>query len=219
MLVASLWGDALGGLIIAGALRITLTQHMTFCINSVCHKFGDQTYSDRNTARDNWVTALFTFGEGYHNFHHKFPLDYRNGVRAYHFDPTKWLIRALAFCGLTTSLKRVGDNKIIQYRLDMDKKRLAQLQFAKENDTKKAALHTLHESILQLLSQRATLESAYAALKNKTGDTAAQYRAIRKAQYKELKDVSFKLKCALKMWALMMKTSLLPGKEPSVRGA
>ena len=45
-------------------------------------------------ARDNAVLALVTFGEGYHNFHHIFAHDYRNGVRWWQWDPTKWLICA-----------------------------------------------------------------------------------------------------------------------------
>ena len=54
------------------------------------------------------MTALFTYGEGFHNFHHQFPLDYRNGIRAFHYDPSKWLIRSLNYVGLASDLKRVG---------------------------------------------------------------------------------------------------------------
>ena len=107
MYLGSLWGDMWGGLLIAGVLRSVVNHHSTFLINSLSHCVGDQTYSNTHTARDNWFTALLTFGEGYHNFHHEFPSDYRNGVRFYHFDPTKWLIRGLSFIGFTYNLKRV----------------------------------------------------------------------------------------------------------------
>lgn len=117
MCIAGLWGNAWGGLIVAGALRMTLTQQMTFCINSVCHYLGKQPYSTRNSSRDNWFTALLTFGEGYHNFHHTFPLDYRNGIRFFHYDPTKWLIRVMKMLGLATHLKTVPKHKIAEYRL------------------------------------------------------------------------------------------------------
>lgn len=116
MCVAALWGNAWGGLIVAGALRMTLVQHMTFCINSVCHYIGKQPYSARNSAKDNWFTALLTFGEGYHNFHHTFPLDYRNGIRFFHYDPTKWLIRTMKMLGLARDLKTVSSHKIAEYR-------------------------------------------------------------------------------------------------------
>ncbi len=39
--------------------------------------------------------ALFTFGEGYHNYHHEFQHDYRNGVKPWQWDPTKWAIWAV----------------------------------------------------------------------------------------------------------------------------
>lgn len=118
--LAALWGDPLGGFIIAGALRITFNHHSTFCINSVCHYFGKKTYSSRQSARDHWFTALFTFGEGFHNFHHQFALDYRNGIRAYDFDPTKWLIWGLSRIGLAWDLKRVSDDRILAYKNNLE---------------------------------------------------------------------------------------------------
>lgn len=124
MAVASLWGDALGGLLLAGFLRIVLNHHFTFLINSVCHYYGRQPYSDRNSSRDSLIPALFTYGEGYHNYHHTFPSDYRNGIRPYHWDPTKWLIRTLAWMGQAYDLRRIANDKILQVRLRMDEKRL-----------------------------------------------------------------------------------------------
>ena len=117
--IAALWGDPLGGLIIAGVLRMTINQHCTFAVNSVCHYFGEHTYSDRLSARDNWLTAFITCGEGFHNFHHQFPIDYRNGVRAFHFDPSKWLIKLCSWIGLARELKRVSKSRILRYRLGL----------------------------------------------------------------------------------------------------
>jgi stearoyl-CoA desaturase (delta-9 desaturase) len=51
--------------------------------------WGTATYSDQRTPRDSYLVSLFTFGEGYHNFHHEFPYDYRNGLLWYHYDPGK----------------------------------------------------------------------------------------------------------------------------------
>src|SRR5207244_1492082 len=69
-------------------------------------------YSVMNTARDNWFLAFFTFGEGYHNFHHAFPSDYRNGIRWYHWDPTKWVIGSLSLTGMSWGLKRTSHRLI-----------------------------------------------------------------------------------------------------------
>jgi len=57
--------------------------------------------------------ALFTFGEGYHNYHHAFQHDYRNGVKAWQFDPTKWLIWTLSRLGLVSNLRCVPETKIL----------------------------------------------------------------------------------------------------------
>lgn len=122
--IAALWGDPWGGLFIAGFLRIVLNHHFTFSINSFCHMIGSRPYSDRDSSRDNWFLALVTYGEGYHNFHHKFPTDYRNGIKIYHWDPTKWMIKLFSKIGLTSSLRQISDDKILAARLRMDEKRV-----------------------------------------------------------------------------------------------
>ena len=112
-----LWIDGtrgfLGCLLITGFLRIVIVQHCTFFINSACHMFGSRPYSSGNSARDSAIMALFTCGEGYHNYHHSFQHDYRNGVKSWQFDPTKWMIWTLSKVGLTENLRRVPDEKII----------------------------------------------------------------------------------------------------------
>ncbi len=57
--------------------------------------------------------AIFTFGEGYHNFHHQFQHDYRNGVKWWQIDPTKWAAWTLSKIGLTSDLRRVPNEKIM----------------------------------------------------------------------------------------------------------
>ena len=104
--LGALWGDAIGALLVAGFLRLVLEWHATFFVNSLAHTIGTQPYSDRGSARDSFLTALVTLGEGYHNFHHTFQADYRNGVRWYQLDPTKWVVWALARLGLTSDLRR-----------------------------------------------------------------------------------------------------------------
>jgi stearoyl-CoA desaturase (delta-9 desaturase) len=101
------WRGALGAFLIAGVARIVILQHCTFLINSACHAVGRQPYSTRCTARDSLFLAFLTFGEGYHNYHHEFQHDYRNGVKPWQFDPTKWIIWTLSKLGLARDLRRV----------------------------------------------------------------------------------------------------------------
>ena len=124
-------GDVWGTLLLAGVLRLVLSHHFTFFINSLAHMWGSRPYTEDNTARDNAVLAFLTQGEGYHNFHHIFAHDYRNGVRWWQWDPTKWLIAALQWVGLTRRLKRTPAFQIQRALLAMQftraQARLAQL--------------------------------------------------------------------------------------------
>ncbi len=104
---------ALGGLLIPGVARVVLVQHATFCINSLCHMIGSRPYSTSHSARDSWIAAIFTMGEGYHNYHHEFQWDYRNGVKFWQLDPSKWIIWLLSKFGLTANLKRVPNERIL----------------------------------------------------------------------------------------------------------
>lgn len=124
------YGDVWGFLLIAGFLRLVVNHHVTFFINSLAHMWGRQPYTTANTARDNDFIALLTYGEGYHNYHHLFQYDYRNGIRWWHFDPTKWLIAACSWVGLTKNLKRVPQFKIkramLQAQFERARAKLAQ---------------------------------------------------------------------------------------------
>ena len=106
------WVGALGGFLIGGVAKIVVIQHCTFFINSACHTIGRQPYSTKCSARDSLLMALFTFGEGYHNYHHEFQHDYRNGVKPWQWDPTKWIIWTLTKFGLASGLRRVPKSTI-----------------------------------------------------------------------------------------------------------
>jgi stearoyl-CoA desaturase (delta-9 desaturase) len=101
-----LTGRMLGMFVFALLLRLVLTQHFTFLINSAAHMWGSQPYSTAHSARDNWFLSFLSFGEGYHNYHHSFQADYRNGPRLYNWDPSKWLIWTMEKVGLASSLRR-----------------------------------------------------------------------------------------------------------------
>jgi stearoyl-CoA desaturase (delta-9 desaturase) len=115
-----LWGDPFGALLCAGFLRLVVQWHATFAINSLAHQIGSQPYSTATSARDSWITALITFGEGYHNYHHRFQADYRNGVRWFHFDPTKWWVWTLSKFGLAWDLRRMPRDAIRRARKAAD---------------------------------------------------------------------------------------------------
>lgn len=115
-LIALAWSDFIGGVLTAGFLRLAVQYQSTFCINSVAHSVGRRPYSRETSARDSFVAALLTFGEGYHNFHHRFPGDYRNGLRPGQFDPTKWWIWVFSRIGVTWDLRRTPQDKIEEAR-------------------------------------------------------------------------------------------------------
>jgi len=125
------WDDIWGALVFAGFGRMFFVHQATFLVNSLAHSFGSQTYSTEHTSYDSAVTAFLTLGEGYHNYHHEFPHDYRNGVRWYQFDPTKWTIRFLSWFGLVSHLVRFPKNEMLkakhqvkQQKLDLLKKEI-----------------------------------------------------------------------------------------------
>ncbi|HVV67844.1 MAG TPA: fatty acid desaturase [Gammaproteobacteria bacterium] len=207
MALGALWGDAWGGLIIAGALRIVFNQQMTFCINSVCHVFGKRTYSNQQSARDNWITALFTYGEGYHNFHHQFAVDYRNGIRFYDYDPAKWLIRTLAFFGWATDLKQVRKEQIIRYQLrSHENPNLTHSHVISEYARSFSAyIQRLRERILEVALQIEQLEQDYQRLKKEKiqylKGKMSEYRTHLYAQREHLKKARRELKSTLTVWS------------------
>lgn len=121
-----LFGDLWGYFLLAGVLRLVVNHHLTFFINSLAHIWGSRPYTDENTARDNGFIALLTYGEGYHNYHHIFQTDYRNGIRWYQWDPTKWLIAVCSSVGLTWGLKRASNFKIQRAIITMQFKQAEQ---------------------------------------------------------------------------------------------
>ena len=88
-----------------------LQQAVTFFVNSACHFWGTRKYST-TTARDVWWLALLLLGENWHNFHHAFPSDYRNGFKWYQFDVHKWIIFAMYKLGLAWDLNCTSDVRI-----------------------------------------------------------------------------------------------------------
>ena len=119
-LIGAAFGDALAGLLWGGFLRLAVIHHTTFFVNSLAHYVGKPTYNADVSARDNWAVALLTLGEGYHSFHHRFPADYRNGIRFFDWDPAKWFIAALRGVGLAGELRSTPAPQIEQARMQSE---------------------------------------------------------------------------------------------------
>jgi stearoyl-CoA desaturase (delta-9 desaturase) len=187
-------GDPWGGFLIAGALRLVFVYHVTFSINSVAHIVGSQPYSDRNTSRDSLVTAFLSLGEGYHNFHHTFPVDYRNGVRKRDFDPSKWTIRAASLIGLARNLRRTPNQIVIRARLRMEARTL-------EKQPVPAALRERLDSLKVVLEHRLarwhTLNTRFEALRSRGGVRA---RRIRRRLNVTIRRVRRELRIAQQAW-------------------
>ena len=170
-------GDIWGCLLLPGFMRLVVSHHVTFFINSLAHYWGRQPYTSQNTARDNDVLAFFTYGEGYHNFHHIFASDYRNGLQWWQWDPTKWLIAGLSYVGLTSNLRRMPDVMIQQARLDMQFQKLEQKL---ANQKHRRHLH----NPIDMEKLRAQLAHEAEALKA----TLAEWAKIRDEWYAEARE-------------------------------
>mgnify|MGYP000341313517 CR=1 FL=1 len=152
LLVGAAFGDPFGFLLMGGLLRLVVNHHFTFFINSLAHCWGRRPYTTENTARDNDLIAVFTYGEGYHNFHHLFQWDYRNGVRWWQFDPTKWWIAGWSAVGITRGLKRVPEFKIQRAMLQRQFEKTQERLRACEHPGRLAALQKMLEHELEAFS-------------------------------------------------------------------
>jgi len=203
LLLGLLTGHLLGALLISVCLRLTLVYHSTFFINSICHMFGASTYDIHATARDNFLIAFLTFGEGFHNFHHRFPGDYRNGVRWYQWDPSKWLIALLAKLGLASSLKRVSQFRILNARLAGEHKRIDEslsgfVASGPDLASLKTAASEHYESLKASLARWEIAAREYAASADRQ---AAQYsRDMRLAAKTKLQESRRKFEESLQEW-------------------
>jgi stearoyl-CoA desaturase (delta-9 desaturase) len=98
------------GLLWGGAVRMCLTHHITWSVNSVCHTFGRRPYSTQDASRNNWLVGLLAFGEGWHNNHHAFPRSAFHGLEWWQFDLSAWIIRALEASKLVWNVYRIKPN-------------------------------------------------------------------------------------------------------------
>ena len=79
--------------------------HCTVTINSLAHRWGTRRFATRDNSRNNWLLAIITFGEGWHNNHHHFPGSARQGFRWWEYDLTYYVLRVMAATGLVWNLR------------------------------------------------------------------------------------------------------------------
>ncbi len=93
------------GLVVGFVWSTLLLYHATFCINSLAHVRGSRRYLTGDDFRNNWLLALLTWGEGWHNNHHAYQSSARQGFRWWEIDPTFYILRALSWIGIVWDLK------------------------------------------------------------------------------------------------------------------
>lgn len=180
----------LGGMIYGGFLRVVVVHHATFLINSAAHTWGTQPYSTANTSRDSPILSFFTFGEGYHNFHHTFQADYRNGHKWYHWDPSKWWIKVASWFGMTKDLHRIPKKSIESQRM--------KTTFERKSDGDEVSIElqekvtqcvqNLRKGFTDLMKRREEYKLARTERKNDSKEAWKRLKEAHKARIKQCKE-------------------------------
>jgi len=215
------WISALGAFLIAGVARVVFVHHMTFCINSLCHWTGRRPYSSKTSARDSALMALFTFGEGYHNYHHEFQHDYRNGVKPWQWDPTKWTIRALQALGLAWNLRTVPEYRILQAEVAEQRRRLLESLPAEKSGAAAAfagMIDSAHKAVEDAFAKLEVLSSEYKAIR---ASKAAKSQADHDAFRCKVEEAEARAREVLREWkaACDRASALLGNREPLQAGS
>ena len=206
-LIGWCFGEAYSAFLFAGLFRTVMVHQYTFLINSAAHKWGRQTYGTRFSAKDNALLSFFTYGEGYHNFHHHFQNDYRNGVKWYDFDPTKWMIYGFKKMGLAHSLRKAPDHEIIQARI-FEEYRL--LNTAKLVKPIKEKLDQIQHKVNVCSDKFKKMQSEYIRLASELRDEKDHRLKMMQIElYALRKEIKVNYRHWQKMMSLIQRTSLV----------
>ena len=165
-----LFGSFWGAFVIALLARMFLVHHCTWFINSLAHIWGSRPYSTEHSAVNNWILAVLTMGEGYHNYHHTFAGDYRNGVRWYQYDITKLFIWLATKLGLASDLRTVRTSSIKKKLILVDRKLM--LERIKEKD---------HPAVAALEKQVCSLSDSLVAKWSDWEELKCQLRSLKRS--------------------------------------
>ncbi len=203
--------DYFGAFVISWLVRLFFLHHFTWFINSLAHTWGNQSFSKEHSAMDNYTVCLVTFGEGYHNYHHTFAGDYRNGIKWYHFDPTKWMIWTLYKLGLASNLKRTSPVQIREKMILEGKEEISNKlkDFWVENKAHlEASVEKISTEILDKVSRFQELSVQYRDVKKqKIKDLTQDPDLINKMKY-EIKSLHRSIKEDWKSWKKLSKNIL-----------
>lgn len=206
LFVGWMTGDYIGAFVLAFLLRLAVGHHCTWFINSLAHMWGAKPYSTEHSAVNNFILAVLTYGEGYHNYHHTFAGDYRNGVRWYQFDPPKYLIWTLSKVGLASDLRRTEPLMIKKKLVQADRKllieHLEQLRDARAHAFA-VAVDTTSEKIASTITSAKAIRDKYMAIDRKRNRLEAMEL---KAKFRDLKqELSHDLKTWRRLTHLVIK--------------
>jgi len=190
----------------------TWCHHFTFFINSLAHFWGRRPYTEDNSARDNDLLAFFTYGEGYHNFHHIFQRDYRNGIRWYQWDPTKWMISLFSRVGLASDLQRVPGFRIQRALLDTQFRRARdQLQVARDTESLHATLEREYQLFTESINAWTRLQAEwYERKKSAIGGALCEKKQLLQEKWEKaalrtkLRELEYSLRMQRKRLQLLM---------------
>jgi len=212
-LLLGVWhGDVIGTVLLVGLLRLVVNHHVTFFINSLAHYWGSRPYTETNSARDNGLLAFLTYGEGYHNYHHIFQADYRNGIRWWQWDPTKWMIALCNHLGLAHNLNRVSTFKIQRAILDTAFKRARnQLEQSHNTESLRDILEREYQLFTDFINQWTLLQAErYERTKEQLSGALEEGRQQLQQKWEnavlhtKLKSLEYALKMQRKRLSLLM---------------
>lgn len=115
-------GHAWDAFLIYGALRWVCSMNATWCVNSVAHTFGDRPYKDIPPSQ-NFLTSVLAVGEGWHNYHHAYPFDYKAAEFPWfvEINPTTLFIDCMALLGQAYDRKEMKRPRKRKLETDMTK--------------------------------------------------------------------------------------------------
>jgi stearoyl-CoA desaturase (delta-9 desaturase) len=107
------WIGGWKGLVWGWVVSTVLVYHATFTVNSLCHRFGRRRYATQDDSRNNWLVALLTLGEGWHNNHHHYQASARQGFVWWQFDVSYYTLRLLELCGVVWDIRVPPRSKVL----------------------------------------------------------------------------------------------------------
>jgi len=205
-------GDIIGTVLLVGLLRLVVNHQVTFFINSLAHFWGSRPYTEANSARDNGFLAFLTYGEGYHNFHHIFQSDYRNGIRWWQWDPTKWMINLCSRLSLARNLNRVANFRIQRAMLDTAFERArSKLEATRDSESLRAMLEREYQEFTESINRWTALQAErYSRTRDQLGGVLEEKKLRMQQKWEhasvrtKLKELEYSLKMQRKRLGLLM---------------